>query len=141
MNKLKPCPLCGSENITCFAEDFGFTYSGEYLFRAVVGCCGCHEEGCEKDYEAEPCFGIEAFFPASHPLIKDKEDPEDCIRALEQYMTDKWNTRVERTCEAVVDEPAPFIEWVCSKCKQPLNKSDNYCSNCGAKVVKHDETL
>lgn len=52
-----------------------------------------------------------------------------------------WNKRAERTCEAVADEPAPFIEWVCSKCKQPLDKAYNYCPNCGAKVVKHDETL
>ena len=141
MNKLKPCPLCGSENITCFAEDFGFTYSGEYSFRALVSCLGCHEAGCDTPYEPEPFFGIEAFFPASHQLFKDAEDTDDCIRVLEQYMTEKWNTRVERTCEAVAEEPAPFAGWVCSECEQPLDKAYNYCPNCGAKVVKQDANV
>ena len=97
MQELKPCPLCGSTSITCFAEYNGDSYDNEPVYRAVVACLGCHEDGCDPDYDEEPCFGIEAYFRADHPLIRDLEDPEDCERVLEHHMAERWNRRAERT--------------------------------------------
>lgn len=96
--KLKPCPLCGSTDIVCFAEECGDDYDNVPTFRAVVGCRGCHEEVCDPSYDDEPCFGIEAYYRADHPLIRDEEDPEGCERVLERHMAERWNRRAGRTC-------------------------------------------
>ena len=138
---LKPCPLCGSTDVVCFAEEFGDDYDNVPTFRAVVGCRGCREEGCDPSYDDEPCFGIEAYFRADHPLIRDEEDPSDCERVLERHMAERWNRRAERTCRmgAPVDG-----EYLCSECGH-LNRETyradkgwyrpRYCAHCGARVV------
>ena len=98
--ELRPCPLCGSTDVACFAEECGDSYDNVPTFRAVIGCLGCHEEGCDSTYDDEPCFGIEAYYRADHPLIKDCEDPEECERVLEWHMAKKWNRRAgdEKKC-------------------------------------------
>lgn len=104
---LLPCPLCGSTDIACFAEECGDDYDNVPTFRAVVGCRGCREEGCDPDYDEEPCFGIEAYFRGDHPLIRDEEDPSDCERVLERHMAERWNRRAERTWHDFTDELPP----------------------------------
>ena len=133
---LKPCPLCGSTDVACFAEECGDDYDNEPVYRAVVGCCGCREEGCDPSYDEEPCFGIEAYFRGDHPLIKDEEDPEDCRRVLERHMAERWNRRAERTCHYVYDEM--LCGWVCSECGglEPVCDNVRYCPDCGARVVE-----
>ena len=138
---LKPCPLCGSTDIACFAEECGDDHGNVPTFRAVVGCRGCHEEGCDPSYDDEPCFGIEAYFSANHPLVKDCEDPWDIERVLERHMADRWNRRAERTCRKVrlsgVDERrGDRRAWpVCSGCGGAVRENDRYCPHCGARVV------
>lgn len=95
MDGLKPCPLCGSADVVCFAEYDGDDYDNEPTYRAVVGCRGCHEEGCDPSYDEEPCFGIEAWYRGDHPLLKDFADPSDCERALERHMAELWNRRAD----------------------------------------------
>lgn len=134
--KLRPCPLCGSTDIACFAEECGDDYDNEPVYRAVVGCCGCREEGCDPSYDEEPCFGIEAYFRGDHPLIKDEEDPEDCRRVLERHMAERWNRRAERTCHVErVSTPYHGGPPRCSACMMPLEPLVNYCPYCGARVV------
>lgn len=42
----------------------------------------------------------------------------------------------ERTCHAVDDvSVGGYVSWRCSECGQPINKADNYCSNCGVRLV------
>lgn len=53
----------------------------------------------------------------------------------EQEAIDAWNTRVERTCHAVFDD-SNWYKWICSECGQPIDRADNYCFSCGAKVVE-----
>lgn len=130
--ELRPCPLCGSTDIACFAEECGYDYDNVPTFRAVVGCLGCHEEGCDPSYDEEPCFGIEAYFRGSHPLIKDCEDPSDCERVLERRMAERWNRRAERTCHPVLEDET----LVCSECGEDIDGYGwNFCPSCGAKVV------
>ncbi|WP_417231221.1 hypothetical protein [Thermophilibacter sp.] len=130
---LKPCPLCGSTDIACFAEECGDDYDNVPTFRAVVGCRGCHEEDCDPSYDDEPCFGIEAYFSANHPLVKDCEDPWDIERVLERHMAERWNRRAERTCRMVDNG----CELCCSECdcRHDYDDEPNYCHNCGARVV------
>lgn len=139
-DELKPCPLCGSTNITCFAEYDGDSYENEPIYRAVVACLGCHEEGCDPSYDEEPCFGIEAYFRKDHPLIRDCEDPSDCERELERHMAERWNRRAERTCH---DTGARKVFFVCSECGEIYRKDYmrlwhhkpwSYCPNCGARI-------
>ena len=142
MTDLKPCPLCGSTDIACFAEECGDDYDNVPTFRAVVGCRGCHEEGCDQSYDDEPCFGIEAYFRADHPLVSDCEDPSDCERILERHMADRWNRRVERTCHADLtesNEPANINTWECSSCGKSFEEaygSYEYCPHCGGRIVE-----
>lgn len=131
---LKPCPLCGSTDIVCFAEECGDGYDNVPTFRAVVGCRGCHEEGCDPSYDDEPCFGIEAYFRADHPLVRDCDDPWDIERVLERHMAERWNRRAERTCEML---PLAAGAMECSACGAVLEGATvgSYCEECGARVV------
>ena len=144
--ELKPCPLCGSTDIACFAEECGDDYDNVPTFRAVIGCRGCHEEGCDPSYDDEPCFGIEAYFRADHPLVRDCEDPWDIERVLERHMAERWNRRAERTCRVEVSHgshgPEPrfdgdcwTIRHICSACGWPIDRGDAYCRHCGSRAV------
>lgn len=135
MTDLKPCPLCGSTNVTCFAEYDGDNWENTPVYRAVVACLGCHEEGCDPDYDEEPCFGIEAYFTGDHPLIRDEEYPEDCERVLARHMAKRWNRRAGRTCHYVYDRE--ICAWRCSECGglEPVGDHVRYCPDCGARVV------
>lgn len=61
----------------------------------------------------------------------------DCGALTRAYDTEAeaieaWNTRAERTCTI----PQDWHEWpACSACGASCNRIDNYCPNCGAKVV------
>ena len=135
---LKPCPLCGSMDIACFAEECGDDYDNVPTFRAVVGCRGCREEGCDPSYDDEPCFGIEAYFRADHPLVRDCEDPWDIERVLERHMAERWNRRAERTCRVERSgEPSSTgvpRERHCSECGGRLTRFGSYCPFCGARI-------
>lgn len=146
---LKPCPLCGSTDVLCYAEYDGDSYDNEPVYRVVVGCLGCREEDCDSDYDEEPCFGIEAYFRGDHPLIRDLEDPEDCERILEHHMAERWNRRAERTCHnadvasnsltcsecgEITSETLYWVD-IDHECRTVMGKKPRFCSNCGAKVV------
>ena len=54
-----------------------------------------------------------------------------------------WNTRAERTCHVVkasrkyvLSDGTELFEDGCSICNEYIGEDDNYCFNCGAKVVK-----
>ena len=137
------CPLCGSTDVACFAEECGDDYDNVPTFRTVVGCRGCHEEGCDPSYDDEPCLGIEAYFRADHQLVGGCEDPWDTERLLEHHMAERWNRRAERTCSNVSGR---LGEFECSECGATLYGGDEtgfwidngdlfYCPHCGARVV------
>lgn len=49
-----------------------------------------------------------------------------------------WNRRAERTCRRMRHEIANGWIMHCSECGNTLPLADNYCSNCGAKVVRDE---
>jgi len=54
----------------------------------------------------------------------------------------RWNTRAERTCSRTPvtwsgdENDSLVISWLCSECGHLLGENANYCSNCGARVVR-----
>lgn len=56
---------------------------------------------------------------------------------------DAWNTRVERTCHVVknsrkyvLSDGTELFDDGCSICNGYIGAGENYCPNCGAKVVE-----
>ena len=144
MEGLRPCPLCGSTNVTCFAEYDGDSYENGPIYRAVVRCLGCREEGCDPSYDEEPCFGIEAYFLSSHPLLKDCEDPSGCERILERHMAERWNRCAERTCnvesshveQEIGDYSYLEVELSCGHAfTWDDGTPPDFCPYCGARVI------
>lgn len=61
-------------------------------------------------------------------------EPKDCY-ANEPKAVEAWNARAERTCRKVPGVYAPNALH-CSRCGVSLSLPDNYCWQCGAKVVE-----
>lgn len=57
------------------------------------------------------------------------------LSEVEKMAEEAWNRRAERTCHAVFDD-SNWYKWICSECGQPIDRADNYCFSCGAKVVE-----
>lgn len=114
MSDLLSCPFCGGEAV-------GFEWSDDDY----------------RDDETEP-HDTDAYCAVK---VNHKEN---CILEVgEFYMwiatteaeaAELWNTRVERTCHAVFDD-SNWYKWICSECGQPIDRADNYCFSCGAKVT------
>ena len=102
---MKPCPFCGGE-----AE----------LHPSLAGFfVGCFNDGCVIN----PCSGEFVY-----DGVWDKEQ--------EQAAIDAWNTRAERTCVAESHDCGDGLTGLyCSECGNYIDENDNYCPNCGAKVV------
>ena len=53
----------------------------------------------------------------------------------EAEAVEAWNSRAERTCRFL-----PFVDGkgdgVCSECESLMYDTDNYCPNCGARVIR-----
>lgn len=70
------------------------------------------------------------------PVKLTSKDRNYLIAALDR-LEDLIEPEVERTCHAVEDvSVGGYVSWRCSECGQPINKADNYCSNCGAEAVE-----
>lgn len=61
----------------------------------------------------------------------------------EEEAVDAWNTRAERTCHVVknsrkyvLSDGTELFDDGCSICNGYIGAGENYCSNCGAKVVE-----
>ena len=54
---------------------------------------------------------------------------------LFKRLADLIEPEPERTCK-IVNSENKFVNWECSACGEEIKYSDNYCPNCGAKVVK-----
>lgn len=59
---------------------------------------------------------------------------EEC--ALENAIQ-AWNTRAERTCKPKWKRDSQgYLTLVCDMCHKPIDYTDNFCAECGAKVVE-----
>lgn len=92
-------------------------------------------------------------------MLRDAADTIESLREKEKA-TEAWNTRAEmsqediailldelgvseRTCHKVVaiTDDGKYQYSLCSECNCHLEQEDNYCPNCGAKVVNKCLTL
>ena len=98
-----------SELLPCpFCGGEANTWDGVYMWYVVCKECGAAGSPCLTEAEA-----IEA-----------------------------WNSRAERTCHVVknsrkyvLSDGCELFDDGCSICNGYVGDDDNYCSNCGAKVV------
>lgn len=118
MNKLKPCPFCGSGDAgivrvkTIFDNVLGF----------MVLCTDC---GGTVGFNTDTEFTAFTDFNT------------------EQEAVDMWNTRVERTCRNARTYGYGFRFECCEcgyttivhNCAVRLDELPRYCPSCGAKVV------
>ena len=105
-SELKPCPFCGGVGL------FTTVSAGLHSIQCL-GIDGTHK----PDWCGAEVFGT---------------TPAEAIEA--------WNARAERTCERVThglerDRLVSTVSYTCSECDKHIGRSDNYCHNCGAKVV------
>ena len=109
--ELKPCPYCGGE-----------AYLNE--------CPNCGELNIEVIH-ADDCWMLE--YEGYYDIAANEK---------EQYIA-AWNHRTERTCyvienlrKYVLSDGTELFENGCSVCNGYIGDGDNYCPNCGAKVVE-----
>ena len=120
-NELKPCPFCGGE------AELSSDYSSE---RGKTRWSVWHE-CCE--HEGESAGYGHALFPWFETPWYDTE--AEAIAA--------WNARIERTCKViensrkyVLSDGTELFDDGCSVCNGYIGDGENYCANCGAKVVR-----
>lgn len=109
MSELLPCPFCGCE---AHGDAVRVGKSADSWWCASVQCPECE------------CY-----------RVKFDKTRDKAIEAA----TSAWNTRHERTCKIVRYDAGNGTTWLtCSECGNIMPEHDNYCSNCGAKVVRDE---
>ena len=108
MSELLPCPFCGGEAQMGINKE---STVREYF----VGCMNCHI----RLYK----IGYKRFYTEAEAIAA-------------------WNSREERTCHIVknsrkyvLSDGRELFDDGCSICNGYVGDGDNYCSNCGARVV------
>lgn len=100
-----------------------------------------------QSYELKPCpcCGGEAnlrFYGDPHctviAIVCDECRLGTRVVALDDYLSavNAWNARAERTCHVDTPEGWYVGEGYCSNCHAYLDGTENYCWECGAKVVE-----
>lgn len=109
MTELKPCPCCGPKAFITPSTKCD-PQAGKHCWTAELRCREC---------------GLNI----SRSAATEKEALYEAIKA--------WNSRAERTCKLKWERDSQgYLTLVCDMCHKPIDDTDNFCSNCGAKVVE-----
>ena len=146
MSEFLPCPFCGGE-AELVEADYGMFNTGYAVYChsccTKVGVTGRLGEAYEwtpiYDTEAD---AIAAWNSRSERVTDDEwEIYQRSVPATEENMAMFGWVR-ERTCHIVknsrkyvLSDGCELFEDGCSICNSYIGDGDNYCSNCGAKVV------
>lgn len=109
MTELKPCPCCGPKAFITPSIKCD-PQAGKHCWTAELRC---HECGLN----------------ISRTAATEQEALYEAIKA--------WNTRAERTCKPKWKRDSQgYLTLVCDMCHKPIDYTDNFCAECGAKVVE-----
>ena len=114
MNDIKPCPFCGSDNVSTSYKD---TFS--YDFRRGVYCADC-------------CGGIYPFYDTEAEAIKAWNTRTERTSTPVDYIGEYYSHIVGESDEYY----GAFC--VCSECEKYVPMI-NYCPECGAKFERREE--
>lgn len=116
--ELKPCPFCGGEAELCVHEATGVSW---------VRCIECETtSGASSEAGA-----IKAWNKRVGMSYEDA-----AIMLYELGMSERTCYVIENLRKHVLSDGTELFENGCSVCYGYIGDGDNYCSNCGAKVVK-----
>ena len=128
MDGMRPCPLCGSEEIKVYVTGAQGAYR-----RGVAKCLGC---GCRVEAES----GGYHDYPHDDP----RETYDMANSDARSGVIEKWNRRAERTCGEWRGDPRPdAVGWAaeheddelwCEHCDVELDEDWTYCPHCGARI-------
>ena len=128
--KLKPCPFCGSEDISVSA--------------GYWDCHGaCYEVTC-----ANPQCAVHPYsdlYPTEAEAIEAWNNRIETVTVTAGITTVTDTPQItyvpERTCKRITlglerEREIATVSWICSACGKHMNSDHNYCPNCGARVVE-----
>ena len=125
MNKLKPCPFCGGE-----AQ---IQHQSRELYGDAVDWYGVY---CKKQF----CGYVSGQSTEAEAVAAWNTRADDYRHAAEYWQRMYENTFTERTCKRITlglerEREIATVSWICSACGKHMSRDDNYCPNCGRKVV------
>lgn len=111
MSELKPCPFHKQETAPILRYFFG-KESGDGYAEIECPTCGVYMHEHERS----------------------------TIEETVERLTDRWNTRYERTCTNTFKHPKWDTSFICSECggNHGAIGHNKYCPDCGAKVVPNE---
>lgn len=126
MDKLLPCPFCGSEDVS-INEAYWDCHGARYEASCNNPQCAVHPYSDLYDTEAE---AAEAWNTRA----------DDYRQAAEYWQRMYEESFTERTCKRITlglerEREIATVSWICSACGKHMSHDDNYCPNCGARVV------
>ena len=139
MDKLKPCPHCGK------------TETLEFATRREEEDCPRFEDCEAKECKRGACDYFDTWDSVVCSVSSGGCGASGGYASCPAKAAEKWNTRVERTCEklpSLTDAVCIvrrggmvmyFGYWRCSECQCENFESARYCMNCGARVERREQ--
>lgn len=109
MEKLKPCPFCGSK-ATAFSEFYGCDHHGQNVWRAW---CGCSNKECDAGFE---------LFWQGDDLLGDGDGDHTC-NALVDRAIELWNCRADECDRDELSKLADELH-ICSVAESNIGASN-----------------
>lgn len=123
--KLLPCPFCGGEAQV--------QHQSRELYGDAVDWYGAY---CKKQF----CGYVSGQSTEAEAVAAWNTRSDDYKQAAEYWQRMYEQAFAERTCKRITlglerEREIATVSWICSACGKHMSRDDNYCPNCGSKVV------